>query len=58
MYAEKVQKEGRDAKGFGSTGVPFFVINRRHAVAGAQPVDALLKALAVAWAAYHDRERA
>jgi predicted DsbA family dithiol-disulfide isomerase len=37
----------------GSTGVPFFVIDRRYAVAGAQPAELLLSALDQAWAEGH-----
>jgi predicted DsbA family dithiol-disulfide isomerase len=29
--------------------VPFFVINRRYGVSGAQPPEVMLEALAVAW---------
>ena len=38
-YAARVADEGRDAAELGATGVPFFVIDRRYAVAGAQPVE-------------------
>src|ERR1700735_5920143 len=48
-YAARVADEGRDAAALGATGVPFFVIDRRYGVAGAQPVDTLLAALARAW---------
>jgi predicted DsbA family dithiol-disulfide isomerase len=48
-YAARVADEGRDAAELGATGVPFFVIDRRYGVAGAQPVDTLLAALQRAW---------
>jgi predicted DsbA family dithiol-disulfide isomerase len=48
-YAARVADEGRDAAQLGATGVPFFVIDRRYGVAGAQPVDTLLAALQQAW---------
>ena len=41
--------EGREAAELGATGVPFFVIDRRYGVAGAQPADTLLAALQQAW---------
>jgi predicted DsbA family dithiol-disulfide isomerase len=48
-YAARVADEGREAAQLGATGVPFFVIDRRYGVAGAQPVDTLLAALQRAW---------
>jgi predicted DsbA family dithiol-disulfide isomerase len=33
----------------GITGVPFFVINRRYGVSGAQPPELMLKALTAGW---------
>lgn len=38
-----------DARELGVQGVPFFVIDRCHAVSGAQPVDVFAEALARAW---------
>ncbi len=48
-YAARVADEGREAARLGATGVPFFVIDRRYGVAGAQPADTLLAALERAW---------
>ncbi len=48
-HAEQVAEDGREARALGSSGVPFFVIDRRYAVSGAQPPEALLQALASAW---------
>ena len=48
-YAARVADEGREAAELGATGVPFFVIDRRYGVAGAQPVDTMLAALQRAW---------
>jgi predicted DsbA family dithiol-disulfide isomerase len=44
-HAEAVRSEERQAARLGVTGVPFFVIGERHAVAGAQPADVLLGAM-------------
>jgi predicted DsbA family dithiol-disulfide isomerase len=52
-YADEVEADGREAMALGSTGVPFFVIDRRYAVAGAQPAEVLLSALERAWAEGH-----
>jgi predicted DsbA family dithiol-disulfide isomerase len=41
----EVRADERTAAGFGITGVPFFVLDRRLGVSGAQPVEVLLGAL-------------
>jgi predicted DsbA family dithiol-disulfide isomerase len=52
-YADAVRVDERQAAAFGATGVPFFVVDRRYAVAGAQPADVLLEVLEKAWADTH-----
>ncbi len=52
-YAAEVRADERQAQAFGATGVPFFVIDRRYGVAGAQPAEALLEVLEKAWADEH-----
>jgi predicted DsbA family dithiol-disulfide isomerase len=37
------------ASSFGATGVPFFVIDRRYAISGAQPAETIGQALRQAW---------
>lgn len=49
-YAAQVQADGRRARELGVSGVPFFLIDERYAVSGAQPVDLLVQALETAWA--------
>ncbi|HEU5024305.1 MAG TPA: DsbA family oxidoreductase, partial [Spirillospora sp.] len=49
-FAEDVRADEREAAAIGITGVPFFVLNRRYAVSGAQPSDLLLQALERTWA--------
>ena len=41
-YAARVQDEGMQARRIGATGVPFFVIDGKYAVSGAQSPDVLL----------------
>jgi predicted DsbA family dithiol-disulfide isomerase len=48
-YAGDVRDDEREATELGITGVPFFVINRRYGVSGAQPPEVMLEALAVGW---------
>ena len=49
-FGEEVRDDEREAAAIGITGVPFFVLNRRYAVSGAQPSDLLLQALERTWA--------
>jgi predicted DsbA family dithiol-disulfide isomerase len=44
-FADEVRADERTAAGFGITGVPFFVLDRRLGVSGAQPVEVMLGAL-------------
>ncbi|MFA9430646.1 DsbA family oxidoreductase [Egicoccus sp. AB-alg2] len=48
-YAAEVRADEQQAHAFGITGVPFFVLDRRYGVSGAQPADVLLQALRQAW---------
>ncbi len=52
-YAEAVRADEAGAGALGISGVPFFVIDRRYGVSGAQPPGQLLDALERAWAAAH-----
>jgi predicted DsbA family dithiol-disulfide isomerase len=49
-YADDVRHDEREARALGITGVPFFVIDRRYGVGGAQSSDVLVEALDQAWA--------
>ncbi|WP_298740516.1 DsbA family oxidoreductase [uncultured Chitinophaga sp.] len=44
-YAREVQRDIAEAAALGARGVPFFVIDRKYAVSGAQPEEVFLKAL-------------
>jgi len=48
-YADEVRADEATARSIGVTGVPFFVIDGRFAVSGAQPSEALLQVLDRAW---------
>ncbi|RDG35380.1 DsbA family oxidoreductase [Streptomyces corynorhini] len=48
-YARAVRDDEREAAELGATGVPFFVLDRRFGVSGAQPVEVLARALEQAW---------
>ena len=49
-YADSVKRDLQEAQALGATGVPFFVIDRRYGVSGAQPVQVFIGALSRAWA--------
>jgi predicted DsbA family dithiol-disulfide isomerase len=49
-FATAVREDERRAHLLGITGVPFFVIDERYGVSGAQSAELLLEALATAWA--------
>ncbi|WP_026021339.1 DsbA family oxidoreductase [Paenibacillus senegalensis] len=48
-FIQEVHEDGREASRFGATGVPFYVINRKYAVSGAQPSEVFLQALKKVW---------
>ncbi|ANS64363.1 protein dithiol-disulfide isomerase [Streptomyces lincolnensis] len=48
-YADDVRTDEREAAELGATGVPFFVLDRKFGVSGAQPTDVFTRALTQAW---------
>ncbi|MGN6780446.1 MAG: DsbA family oxidoreductase [Marmoricola sp.] len=54
-YADGVQADIAEAAALGATGVPFFVIDRRFGVAGAQPVEVFAQVLERAWDETHPK---
>lgn len=44
-FRDDVQTDLKEAQEFGITGVPFFLINRKYAISGAQPVETFTQAL-------------
>lgn len=51
-YADDVQEDVATASRLGINGVPFFVINNKYGVSGAQPSATFVQALQQAWAEY------
>jgi predicted DsbA family dithiol-disulfide isomerase len=47
-YAKAVDSDIAEARMLGATGVPFFVIDRKYGISGAQPVATFLQALRTA----------
>jgi predicted DsbA family dithiol-disulfide isomerase len=52
-YAAAVVRDLEEARALGISGVPFFLIDRRYGVSGAQPPEVFAEALARAWADTH-----
>ena len=49
QFSEEVRAEEQEAARLGIRGVPYFVIDRKYAVSGAQPSELFLQALEKAW---------
>ncbi len=54
-YADAVENDIREAAGLGATGVPFFVIDRKYGISGAQPAEVFIQVLERAWDETHPR---
>ena len=52
-YADAVEADIREAAALGANGVPFFVIDRKYGVSGAQPAEAFAQVLERAWSESH-----
>ncbi|NEB01370.1 DsbA family oxidoreductase [Streptomyces sp. SID13726] len=48
-YADDVRADEREAAELGANGVPFFVLDRKYGVSGAQPAEVFTQALTHAW---------
>ena len=48
-FADEVRADEDRARSFGISGVPFFAIDERYGISGAQPPELLLQALQQAW---------
>ena len=51
-YSKEVYKDIEEARKFGVRGVPFFVMNRTHAVSGAQSIDVFTQTLEQSFAGW------
>ena len=54
-YALDVDADEQAARSLGISGVPFFVIDRRYGVSGAQPPEVMAQVLDQAWAGAEER---
>jgi len=49
QFTAEVRTDEEEARQLGARGVPFFVINRKYAISGAQPSEVFVEALTKAW---------
>jgi predicted DsbA family dithiol-disulfide isomerase len=54
-FVADVEQEAREAAALGATGVPFFVIDRKYGIPGAQPAEVFGQVLEKAWAEAHPK---
>ena len=52
-FADEVETDIRQAVAFGANGVPFFVLDRKYGISGAQPVEVFTQTLERAWTDSH-----
>jgi predicted DsbA family dithiol-disulfide isomerase len=54
-YADEVEADISEAAALGATGVPFYVVDRKYAISGAQSPEAFTEVLERAWAESHPK---
>jgi predicted DsbA family dithiol-disulfide isomerase len=52
-YTDEVARDIAQARAYGATGVPFYVVDQRYGLSGAQPVEVFAQLLDQAWADAH-----
>jgi predicted DsbA family dithiol-disulfide isomerase len=52
-YADEVRADIAQARAYGANGVPFFVVDQRYGISGAQPVEVFAQTLERAWTEAH-----
>ncbi|MFT4263271.1 MAG: DsbA family oxidoreductase [Nocardioides sp.] len=52
-FADEVAADRAQAQAYGATGVPFFVLDGRYGISGAQPTEVFAQAIAQAWNESH-----
>ncbi len=52
-FEADVHADVEQAQAYGATGVPFFVIDQKYGVSGAQPAEVFTQVLEKAWAESH-----
>ena len=55
-FAEEVKRDEMQAQYFGIRGVPFFILNNKYAVSGAQSPEVFSQALSLAWTEFQKEQ--
>jgi len=53
QYADAVEADLREAVSLGASGVPFYVVDRKYGISGAQPTEVFAQVLDKAWSESH-----
>lgn len=56
-FSKEVKQDEMQAQNFGISGVPFFILNNKYAVSGAQSPDVFLQALDQAWKEFEQEKQ-
>jgi len=56
-YAYEVKSDIEEARQIGVTGVPFFVLDRKYAISGAQPEEAFLQTIQKAFEEWKENQK-
>lgn len=56
-FSEEVKQDEMQAQSFGIRGVPFFILNNKYAVSGAQSPDVFSQALSQAWTEFEKEKQ-
>jgi predicted DsbA family dithiol-disulfide isomerase len=56
-YADAVRQDITEAREIGIQGVPFFILDEKYGISGAQPTDLFKQALDQAWAESHPKSK-
>lgn len=57
VFAEEVKRDEMQAQTFGIRGVPFFILDNKYAVSGAQSPDVFYQALSQAWTEFEKEKQ-
>jgi predicted DsbA family dithiol-disulfide isomerase len=57
VFAEEVKRDEMQAQSFGIRGVPFFILNNKYAVSGAQSPEVFSQAISQAWREFEKEQQ-
>jgi predicted DsbA family dithiol-disulfide isomerase len=57
QFADAVKEDIHESRKLGVQGVPFFVLDRKYAISGAQPTETFLEALQKSWSEWNEENQ-